>query len=82
MYRIVTEDKNVEGIKAALVGFDLDFTLFRGIGSWKGKEEPSVSVELDQISRETAENVARRIKIMNDQEAVILQEFQIKSDLV
>lgn len=82
MYRIVTEDKNVEGIKAALVGFDLDFTLFRGIGSWRGKEEESVAVELDRISRETAEMVARTIKTMNDQEAVLLQEFPIKTELV
>jgi hypothetical protein len=82
MFRIVTEDKNVEGIKAALIGFDLDFTLFRGVGSWRGKEEPSLAVELDRISRETAENVARRIKAMNDQEAVLLQEFPVKTDLL
>lgn len=82
MYRIVTENKNVEGIKAALVGFDLDFTLFRGTGSWRGKEEESVAVELDRISRETAEMVARTIKTMNDQEAVLLQEFPIKTELV
>jgi hypothetical protein len=82
MYRIVTEGKNVEGIKAALVGFDLDFTLFRGIGSWRGREEQSVAVELDRISRSTAEMVARTIKTMNDQEAVLLQEFPIKTDLV
>lgn len=82
MYRILTEDKNVEGIKAALVGFDLDFTVFRGIGSWHGKEESSLAVELDRISRETAEKVARRIKAINDQEAVLLQEFPIKTDLL
>jgi hypothetical protein len=82
MYRIVTEDKNVEGIKAALVGFDLDFTLFRGIGSWKGKEEQSVAVELDRISRAMAEMVALKIKTMNDQEAVLLQEFPIKTQLL
>jgi hypothetical protein len=53
------EEKNVEGIKAALVSFDLDFTLFRGIGSWKGRGEQRVAVELDRISRATAEMVAR-----------------------
>jgi len=77
MYRIVTEDKNVEEIKAALVGFDLDFTLFRGIRSWRGKEEQSVAVELDRISRATAEMVARTIKTLNDQEAVLLPEFPV-----
>jgi hypothetical protein len=82
MFRIVTEDKNVEGIKAALVGLHLDFTLFRGLGMWRGKEEPSLAVELDRVSRRTAESVARRIKTMNDQEAVLLQEFSIKADLL
>jgi hypothetical protein len=82
MYRIVTEDKNVDEIKAVLVGFDLDFTLFRGIGSWRGKEEQSVAVELDRISREKAEMVARAIKTMNDQEAVLLQEFPVKTELL
>jgi hypothetical protein len=82
MYRIVTEDKNVEEIKAALVAFDLDFTLFRGVGSWRGKEERSVALELDRISRAMAETVALTIKRMNDQEAVLLQEFPIKTELL
>jgi hypothetical protein len=82
MYRIVTEEKNVEGIKAALAAFDLDFTLFRGVGSWRGKEEPSLAVELDRIPRETAEKVAHAIKSMNDQDAVLLQEFPIKTKLL
>lgn len=82
MFRIVTEDKNVEGIKATLLGLDLDFTLFRGVGLWRGVEEPSLAVELDRISREMAEIVARKIKTLNDQEAVLLQEFPIKTDLL
>ncbi len=82
MFRILTEDKNVEGIKAVLIGFDLDFTLFRGVGTWHGKEESSLAVELDRISRETAENVARRIKAINDQEAVLLQEFPVATRIL
>lgn len=82
MFRIVTEDKNVEGIKAALAGLELDFTLFRGIGSWRGKEEPSLAVELDHISRKMAEKVALSIKTINDQEAVLLQEFPVRTDLL
>jgi hypothetical protein len=82
MYRIVTEEKNVEEIKAALVACHLDFTLFRGIGSWKGKEERSVAVELDQTTRAMAELVALKIKRMNNQEAVLLQEVPVKSNLL
>lgn len=82
MYRIVTEDKNVEEIKEALAALDLDFTLFRGIGSWRGKEEQSVALEIDRISRETAEKIARLIKRMNHQEAVLMQEFLIKTEIL
>jgi hypothetical protein len=82
MFRIVTEDKNVEGIQAALVGLALDFTLFRGVGAWRGKAESTLAVELDRISRATAEMIALKIKTMNDQEAVLLQEFPIKTELL
>jgi hypothetical protein len=41
-----------------------------------------VAVELDRVSRETVEDVARRIKAMNDQEAILLQEFPTKTDIV
>jgi hypothetical protein len=80
VFRIVTEDKNVEGIKPALVSLDLGFTVFRGIGSWKNKEELRVAVEPDHISPEAAERVVRKIKMMNDQEAALLQEFPINTN--
>ncbi|MGD0905489.1 MAG: hypothetical protein ABR924_21550 [Terracidiphilus sp.] len=82
MFRILTEEKNVDQIKATLIGLGLDFTLFTGRGSWKGQEENSVAVELDNIPRERAEHVARTIKCMNSQESVLLQEIPIVSDLI
>lgn len=82
MFRIVTEYKNVKGIKAVLSARDLDFTLFRGDGSWRGTEEQSLAVELDHIPRETAEEVALAIKAMNQQQAVLLQEFPATSNLL
>lgn len=33
MFRILTEDKNVEQIKATLKGLGLDFTLYYALGS-------------------------------------------------
>ena len=82
MFRILTEEKNVDQIKAILIGLGLDFTLFTGRGSWKGQEENSVAVELDNIPRERAEHVARTIKCMNGQESVLLQEIPLVSDLI
>jgi hypothetical protein len=82
MYRILTEEKNVDQIKAALNGLGLDFTLFNAQGSWKGMEENSLAIELDNIPRRRAENAARIIKSMNNQEAVLLQEIPVKSKLM
>jgi len=82
VFRILTEEKNVDKIKAMLVGLGLDFTLFTGHGTWKGQEENSVAVELDNITREEAEHAARTIKRMNSQESVLLQEIPIVSDLI
>lgn len=82
MYRILTEEKNVDQIKTTLNGLGLDFTLFNAQGSWKGMEENSLAIELDNIPRYRAENVARIIKSMNNQEAVLLQEIPVVSQLI
>ena len=81
MYRILTEEKNVEQVKAALTGLGLDFTLYRACGSWHGQEENSIAIELDNIPRHLAEHVARTIKSMNGQDVVLLQEIPAFSHL-
>jgi hypothetical protein len=82
MYRILTEEKNVEEVKATLTGLGLDFTLYRARGSWHGQEENSLAIELDNISRNLAESTARTIKSMNEQKAVLLQEIPVVSKLI
>jgi hypothetical protein len=82
MYRILTEEKNVEQVKAALTGLGLDFTLYRARGSWHGQEENSLAIELDSIPRQRAEDAARIIKSINNQDAVLLQEFPAISQLI
>ena len=82
MYRILTEEKNVEQVKATLTSLGLDFTLYRARGSWHGQEENSLAIELENISRNLAESTARTIKSMNEQEAVLLQEFPVTSKLI
>lgn len=82
MFRILTEDKNIDRIKASLNGLGLDFTIFSGRGSWNGQEESSLAVELDNIPLQRAEYVARIIKSVNGQEAVLLQEIPVISRLI
>lgn len=81
MFRILTEEKNVEQLKASLNGLGLDFTLFCARGSWHGQEENSLAIELDNVTRSLAESTARTIKSMNKQEAALLQEIPVVSTL-
>jgi len=82
MYRILTEEVNVDLLKATLVGLGLDFTLFHAQGCWRGQRENSLAIEFDNVSRNRAEDAARIIKSINRQEAVLLQEFPINSQLI
>jgi hypothetical protein len=82
MFRILTEDKNVKRVKAMLTGLGLDFTLYRARGSWQGREENSLAIELDNVPRYRAENAAKAIKSLNNQEAVLLQEIPVISKLL
>lgn len=82
MFRILTEEKNVKQVKATLTSLGLDFTIYRARGSWQGQEEDSLAIELDNIPRNHAERAAKAIKTLNDQEAVLLQEFPVISELL
>ena len=82
MFRILTEEKNVKQVKATLTGLGLDFTLYRARGSWRGQEERSLAIELDNVTRKRAEDAAKLIKVMNNQEAVLLQEIPVGSQLL
>jgi hypothetical protein len=82
VFRILTEDKNAEQIMAILNGFGMDFTLKQALGSWHGKREESLSIELDGITLENAVRAALAIKVLNEQEAVLLQEIPVTSYLL
>jgi hypothetical protein len=82
MYRIVTEYKNVGMVKSTLLGLRLDYTLYAGDGSWRGQPESSLVIELNDVSRALAVRAARSIKRINHQEAVLLQEIPVSSQLI
>jgi len=82
MYRIVTENKNVDAIKKLLGSFGLDYTMYYCEGSWRLQSESSVVIELERTSEDIAEMVAESIKETNDQESVLLQNMPVTSRLV
>jgi hypothetical protein len=82
MYRILTESKNIDLLKTSLGNLGIDYTLYSADGSWHGQAEHSLIIELDNITKELAENTARLIKRLNRQEKVLLQEIPVTSQLV
>ncbi|HEV2523425.1 MAG TPA: hypothetical protein VGT24_13680 [Candidatus Acidoferrales bacterium] len=82
MYRILTESKNVDRVKTSLEDLGLDYTLYSGDGSWRGQEEHSLIIELDNIPEDLAEKAAKMIKCINRQKKVLLQEIPVTSRLV
>ena len=82
LYRILTEQKNVDRVKSLLMGYGLDYTIFYGDGAWRCIPENSMAIELANLPRALAELVARTIKHMNGQEAILLQEIPIRNILL
>ena len=82
MYRILTEAKNVEEVKRVLIRLGLDYTVLRAEGSYLGAQERSLVIELDNARRELVFTAAKQIKDLNTQDAVLVQEIPVVSEMV
>jgi hypothetical protein len=83
LYRIYTENKNLDGIKDIINRNFKEYTLFYGVGVWQGIEEKSLVIEIVGESLEIAVEVtAGAIKIFNNQQAVLVTVQEIESKLV
>jgi len=74
MLRILTENFNKEGIEAELLSRGIDYTMYEAHGSWKGKTEPSLVIEIDCYGRSIVFDAAEGIRKLNNQQAVFVQE--------
>ena len=89
LIRICTEHKN-----RAQVGIEVDkyfdcYSLFQGVGMWKGQIEQSLLIEIavdakadHTIARAAALELADDIKILNKQEAVLVEFLQSENVMV
>jgi len=84
LYRIFTEHKNTEHVTKIVGRYFKGFTLLNGIGYWQGMPEQSLVVEIigTESDRAAIEAIAYEIKKANAQEAVLIQETNIASQLV
>lgn len=85
LYRILTEDCKRDEIAALVAKRDFPaFTLIPSQGYWKGQKENSLTIEID-ASVEWKAGVyalAKDIKTLNSQDAVLVQEIALESVLV
>jgi len=84
LYRIRTEDKNLEGIQDLADGVLDGYTILLGNGYWQGGSEKSVILEV--IAEEEREDdiywLAGAIKELNNQDAVIVERQEVQAELV
>lgn len=87
LYRLYTENKNVEGIKEIINAYFSGYTLIEGVGIWNGISEKSLIVEVVNFTGKSNleaefKLIAGAIKKLNCQDAVLLTVQEIESKFV
>ena len=73
MYRIVTERKGLENVRAILARLGLDYSIFFGMGSYKLQPEECMVLEFEFAERSAVLTAAQLIGESNAQECVLFQ---------
>jgi len=79
LFRILTENKNKRSIIALMVSAYLGFTLYEAYGYWNGQGEKALIIEVANADRDTINAIAEAIKVINNQEAVLIQRLRVES---
>ena len=82
LYRILTENKHRDSIEALVGTFFNGFTLIESIGWWKGSREFGLIIEIQDADLASIEALAQKIKLLNQQESVLVQEIQCQAKFV
>lgn len=86
IYRICTEAKNVERIIEFAGNMFEGCSVWQGVGYWKGQREQSLMIEVftdGDVGTELAVfEFAKNVKVINEQETVLVQEIECKGRFV
>lgn len=74
MYRLVTENINPEWIENLLVSEGMDFTSYPAHGSYEGKREGSLVIDLEH-PEEKVMMIAKKIAALNHQDSVLVEHI-------
>jgi hypothetical protein len=93
--RICTEDKNEQALFDLTSEYFTCFSITKSIGSWNGSKEPALTIDLAVLetpgepihrtelkAERNAHDLATRIKLMNKQEAVLIEHIVSNNVLV
>ena len=93
--RIQTEYKNHEQVRELCAKRFDAFTIYHGMGAWKGRLEPSLTIEIaaipsdgidrviqESLYRTKAHELAILIKELNEQEAVLIEYIESVNTLI
>ena len=84
--RILTENKNYQGILHIMNQYVPSYTIIKADGVWHTKTAYSLIIEIDMVAadllKQAIEKIAYQIKKMNKQEAILVQYLQCESKLI
>jgi hypothetical protein len=85
IYRICTEAKNTDAVKHLVDAYFACYDVKYGEGTWKGVGEPSMTIEImteGLNDRYIIDQIARQIKLCNQQQAVLIQELECEGRFI
>ena len=81
-FRIYTENRDKDDIRLLVSKYYEGFTLYEGQGIWKGKAEPSLIIEVIGGAIGKIRKLAKEIKKVNKQEAVLIQAIDNHAEIL
>lgn len=77
LYRIFTENKNQNQIEQIINKYFEGFTIVKGDGFWRAQKENSLIIEIvTEEPKDKINSIAKEIKVVNGQDAVLVQRIK------
>jgi hypothetical protein len=76
IFRLYTEEKNLKGINKILNRFFSGYTLYHTEGTWQGKSEKCLVIEVYNEHPTRVYACAKEIRELNKQDCVVVQSIQ------
>lgn len=80
--QIYTERKNINALIGLAGGMFSSFTLVRGLGVYKGKEEGSLIFTVIGADPLAVKDFANVVKVLNNQQCVLVVESEVNAEFI